>query len=98
MYRLTADDAIFGRYRGEVAERGILLAERIRQAIGATPFVLPNGESITITASIGVSGVLPDPDDEDLKTLGDSLIARADVALYRAKSGGRDQVAVDGDR
>lgn len=79
-------------------EAGVLLAERIRQAIGATPFVLPNGESITVTASIGVSGVLPDPKDEDLKTLGDSLIARADVALYRAKAGGRDQVAVDGDQ
>lgn len=76
---------------------GVLLAERIRQAISASKYELPNGESVSITASIGIAGVVPDTDAEDLKTLGDSLIARADVALYRAKSGGRDQVAVDGD-
>jgi len=39
--------------------------------------------------------VLPDADADDLKTMGDALIARADVALYRAKSAGRDRVAVD---
>jgi len=74
---------------------GVLLAERIRQAIGATPFDLPNGETVTITVSIGISGIRLEPKADDLKTFGDSLIARADVALYRAKSGGRDQVAVD---
>jgi diguanylate cyclase (GGDEF)-like protein len=74
---------------------GVLLAERIRQAIGKTPFDLPNGETVTITVSIGISGICPEPKADDLKTLGDSLIARADVALYRAKSGGRDQVSVD---
>ena len=74
---------------------GVLLAERIRRAIGAAPFDLPNGETVTITVSIGISGVCPEPRADDLKTIGDFLIARADVALYRAKSGGRDQVAVD---
>jgi diguanylate cyclase (GGDEF)-like protein len=74
---------------------GVLLAERIRRAIGATPFDLPNGDTVPITVSVGISGICPGPKDDDLKTLGDSLIARADVALYRAKSGGRDQVAVD---
>jgi two-component system cell cycle response regulator len=75
---------------------GVLLAERIRQAVGATPFDLPNGEAVTITVSIGISCICPEPRADDLKTLGDSLVARADVALYRAKSGGRDQVAIDG--
>lgn len=70
------------------------LAERIRQAISATPFELPNGETTTITASIGISGIRPPAQVSDLKTLGDSLIARADVALYRAKSEGRDRVVV----
>jgi len=74
---------------------GVLLAERVRRSISASHFDLPCGESIPITASIGIAGVRPDPGTSDLKTLGDSLIARADVALYRAKSGGRDQVAVD---
>jgi len=78
-------------------DSGVLLAERIRQAISASDYELANGESVSITASIGIAGVTPDADAEDLKTIGDSLIARADVALYRAKSGGRDQIAVDGD-
>jgi diguanylate cyclase (GGDEF)-like protein len=74
---------------------GEKMAERIRKAVSATPYELPGGEEKTITASIGIAGVTPDADVEDLKTLGESLIARADVALYRAKSGGRDRVAVD---
>ena len=73
---------------------GELLAERIRRAIAASPFLLPNGEEVSMTVSIGIAGVTPDRDAEDLKTLGDALIARADVALYRAKSEGRDQVQV----
>ena len=76
-------------------ESGVLLAERIRAAVSAENYDLPCGESIPITASIGIAGIAPDPDAADLKTIGDSLIARADVALYKAKSGGRDQVAVD---
>lgn len=75
----------------EDAER---LAERIRAAISATQFVLPNGEETTITTSIGIAGLRLQPKANDLKTLGDSLIARADVALYKAKAEGRDRVIV----
>ena len=71
------------------------LAERIRMAIASSPIGLPCGEEVIITASIGIAEVSPGPDDKDLKTLGDSLIARADVALYAAKSAGRDQVVVE---
>jgi len=71
------------------------LAERIRREIGESAIALPNGESVTITASIGIAEVSPEPEDKDLKTLGDSLIARADVALYAAKSAGRDRVEVE---
>jgi len=73
------------------------LAERIRRAVSASPCALPGGSSVTVTASIGIAGVLPDPKTKDLKTLGEALIARADVALYRAKSSGRDRIAIDGD-
>ena len=73
----------------------VRIAERIRQAVAAAPYALPGNESETITASIGIAGVTPDPGAEDLKTIGDALIARADVALYRAKSDGRNRVAVD---
>ncbi len=71
------------------------LAERIRAAVCASPFELPNGEVRVITTSIGIAGVTPGPDEDDLKTLAESLIARADVALYRAKADGRNQVSVD---
>ena len=74
---------------------GVSLAERIRKAVSGAQYDLPCGQKESITASIGIAGISPGPDDHDLKTIGDSLIARADVALYRAKSGGRDQVAVD---
>jgi two-component system cell cycle response regulator len=95
---------VAARYGGEefvillpntLVESAMLLAERIRNAISKTPFDLPNGETETVTVSIGISEVHPQPDDDDLKTLGDSLIARADVALYAAKSAGRDRVIVE---
>ena len=72
-----------------------LLAERIRLAISGTPFDLPSGDTVTMTVSIGISEVHPCADDTDLKTIGDSLVARADVALYAAKSAGRDRVIVE---
>ena len=71
------------------------LAERIRAVISASPIELPCGEAITITASIGIAEVSPTRDATELKTMGESLLARADVALYAAKSGGRDQVVVE---
>jgi len=71
------------------------LAERIRKEIVASPITLPCGEFVTITASIGIAQVSPGANEKDLKTLGDSLIARADVALYAAKSAGRDRVVVE---
>ena len=76
-------------------ESGRRLAERVRKAIAAAPVDLPNGDTVSMTASIGIASVQPDAEANDLKILGDSLIARADVALYRAKSDGRDQIAVD---
>ncbi len=72
-----------------------LLAERVRAAIAKTPFDLPSGDRASITVSIGISEVYPKPAADDLKTLGDSLVARADVALYAAKSAGRDCVMVE---
>ncbi len=80
---------------GTEIESGTLLAERIRKAVSATPIDIGGGNSITITVSIGVASVAPGQDVDDLKTSGDSLLARADVALYSAKSAGRDQVAAE---
>lgn len=70
------------------------LAERIRNEISGKPFDLPNGDRTSITVSVGIAGIRLLTHATDLKTIGDSLIARADVALYRAKSEGRDRVVV----
>ncbi len=72
-----------------------LLAERVRAAISKTSIDLACGNTVSVTVSIGISEVYPGPSDVDLKTVGDSLIARADVALYSAKSAGRDRVMVE---
>jgi diguanylate cyclase (GGDEF)-like protein len=74
---------------------GVLLAERIRRTISSTPVELRDDASVAITASVGIASVVPGPRDDDFKTLGDALIARADVALYAAKAAGRDQVSVE---
>ncbi len=95
---------IAARYGGEEfvvllpntdTDSGILLAERIRSSISSIPIDLRYDRSVTITASVGIACVVPDPENDDFKTLGDALIARADVALYAAKAAGRDQVAID---
>jgi two-component system, cell cycle response regulator len=66
-------------------EGATLLAERLRVAIGEHPFPLPTGP-LTVTASLGVAVMtLADRD-------GGSLLARADTALYDAKSHGRNRV------
>lgn len=70
------------------------LAERIREAISATPVRVTERHAEVLTTSIGIASSAAPDDDEDLKTVGESLLARADVALYRAKSEGRNRVAI----
>lgn len=79
-------------------ESGARLAERIRLAVRESPVTFGSGHDVTVTSSIGIASVSPGHEDTDLKILGDSLLARADVALYRAKSSGRDQVAIGSER
>lgn len=66
------------------------LAERVRECIVATPHVMPNGQIVRVTASLGAAGTAPGQSSLSL----DELIQRADAALYRAKSGGRDRVSI----
>jgi len=65
------------------------IAERLRMAVAAAP-VLADAVHVPVTVSIGVA--LQGPGDEDLET----LMRRADEALYRAKGAGRNRVAIAG--
>jgi diguanylate cyclase (GGDEF)-like protein len=60
-------------------------AERIRQRIESARVALPDGREVAVTTSIGLSMLQPGDRPE-------SLLARADAALYRAKNLGRNRV------
>jgi two-component system cell cycle response regulator len=63
------------------------VAERIRAEIASQPFVVAgDGTAIEVTVSVGVSSLKPYSDGVE------ALMKRADVALYEAKSGGRNRV------
>jgi diguanylate cyclase (GGDEF)-like protein len=66
------------------------VAERMREAMQAEPVPMEDGRVIDITASLGVAEGAP---GEGLE----AVLARADLALYRAKAQGRDRVVLDTD-
>jgi len=68
------------------AEGAILVAERLRAAVAAVAVELPEG-SARVTASFGVAAGMPTASADPQEWL-----ARADIALYAAKQGGRDRV------
>ena len=86
------DPDILCRYGGEefaivmteMHGNPIDVAERLRVSIRESPTDGPSGP-VRFTVSIGIAELKP---DDDLET----LLGRADAALYRAKEGGRDQV------
>jgi diguanylate cyclase (GGDEF)-like protein len=66
------------------------IAERVRANIAGLSIIAPGatgGERVFVTVSIGVAAL-----DSGSKREYAELMATADAALYRAKSGGRDQV------
>jgi two-component system, cell cycle response regulator len=66
---------------------GVVAAERIRAAVERMS-VSVNECKVPVTASVGLASLQPGDDLE-------ALIDRADRAMYRAKVGGRNRVAVD---
>lgn len=90
---LRGDDLV-GRYGGEefavvLPDVGlgiaVIVAQRLRHQINATPVVLADGTEIAVTASIGVA--------VGEQGLG-ALLDIADKGLYMAKRQGRDRVEV----
>lgn len=59
-------------------------AERMRIAVADIPFEA-GGKSVRVTASFGIAAVTADDQQ------GSDVVSRADTALYRAKTGGRNR-------
>jgi two-component system cell cycle response regulator len=74
---------IMPRTTGDIA---CLAAERQRRSICASPFIIPGVAPIDVTVSIGVA--CSDGGDDTPE----SLMKRADQALYDAKNAGRNRV------
>jgi len=80
---------------GTSGDAGAMLAERIRRAVADEPFAISgSAEPLSVTVSIGVAAHRAEGDPEDLEVAGERLLASADVALYDAKTGGRNSVAI----
>lgn len=87
---------IIGRIGGEefliiapnaTIEDAAILAERLREQVGNTP-VTDRNLNITVTVSAGVAAFIEGEDSIE------TLLRRADTALYKAKREGRNRVAL----
>lgn len=65
-------------------DSALVQAKRLLAAIAATPVVLPDGTTLTVTGSAGVAGLTPGDSEQ-------ALLATVDRALYQAKANGRAQ-------
>ncbi|WP_255988122.1 sensor domain-containing diguanylate cyclase [Chitinolyticbacter albus] len=70
-------------------QQAMAVAERIRQAVAATPIMLPDNQVLGVTVSIGVG--IWQAHDTDIH----ASLKRADLALYVAKENGRNRVVAD---
>jgi diguanylate cyclase (GGDEF)-like protein len=97
---LREDDMAF-RYGGEefalilratTADSGVVVGERLREVLRAAPIDLGEGDTAivkTVTYSGGIASA-----DATNGFDGESVVARADAALYTAKRTGRDRVII----
>ncbi len=70
---------------GAEADEAQIVAERVRRTVAEQPFTVADGLALSVTCSVGVC-TLAAADDAS------SLLARADAALLRAKSSGKNLV------
>jgi diguanylate cyclase (GGDEF)-like protein len=91
---LRAEDTL-GRLGGEEfaillpetgSQKALEVAERLCRAVAATEVPVPGKPALRFTASIGVATLAPDD-----FSIG-AVLGRADLALYEAKSAGRNRV------
>ncbi len=91
---MLRDSDILGRVGGEEfavvlpetdGDAALHVAERIREAVEVA-YLTKDGESVGITVSIGLTWMIDGADDME------TLLIRADKALYEAKQGGRNRV------
>ena len=94
--KIEAAGGIFARYGGEefVAcvprcdrQQAKRLAESFRQALAASELVQPDGQPVTLSIGVSVTGGGP--------LQREALFQAADESLYRAKQNGRDRVEMD---
>ncbi|TNC99440.1 MAG: diguanylate cyclase/phosphodiesterase with PAS/PAC sensor(s) [Gallionellaceae bacterium] len=90
---------ILGRIGGEefafllpetLSGQALEVAERLRLAVAGATVILETGKSVHFTVSIGVAQLAA----TDTKI--EDMLNRADIALYSAKSTGRDRVCCEG--
>jgi len=73
---------------------GEKVAARVLHTVRHHPIPIARDAAETVTLSIGVAAANPGTGARDYKVLAERLIAEADAALYRAKSAGRNRVAI----
>lgn len=66
--------------------QAVVVAERLRKAVGEMRVALPGGGEAQLTVSVGVAALGPGAENLD------ELMRRADAALYAAKDKGRNRV------
>ncbi|MGH8181427.1 MAG: DUF484 family protein [Steroidobacteraceae bacterium] len=91
--RFGGDEFAIVLPQGNVAD-GERVAARVLDAVRTQPVPIGGQTTEMVTLSIGVAAAAPDQATRDYKVVAERLIAEADAALYRAKSAGRNRVAV----
>ncbi|MFW0874800.1 diguanylate cyclase domain-containing protein [Rhodococcoides corynebacterioides] len=99
----VGDDGLVARRGGEeflvVITAGVDAGELVDRAESARRRLHVRADAVPITASVGASLVTPgDVAEQDVRSTIRLGMHRADIAMYRAKSAGRDNVQFHGSR